>query len=174
MWLGDNILLFISFFFASVSCCKLISKMTQQDFHNSVIFNWVCVHAEEAERFYEDLQDLLELTPKIDVHFIIGDWNAKVRKNTWSNRQIWPWSTEWSRLKVNRVLPKECTGHSKQPFPTTQEKTLHMDITEIILIIFFTAKEGEALYNQQKQDQQLTVAQTMNSLLPNSDFNWRK
>ena len=31
----------------------------------------------EAERFYEDLQDLLELTPKKDVHFIIGDWNAK-------------------------------------------------------------------------------------------------
>ena len=35
-------------------------------------------HAEEAERFYEDLQDLLELTPKKDVLFIIGDWNAKV------------------------------------------------------------------------------------------------
>ena len=35
-------------------------------------------NAEEAERFYEDLQDLLELTPKKDVHFIIGDWNAKI------------------------------------------------------------------------------------------------
>ena len=35
-------------------------------------------NAEEAERFYEDLQDLLELTPKIDVLFIVGDWNAKV------------------------------------------------------------------------------------------------
>ena len=35
-------------------------------------------NAEEAERFYEDLQDLLELTPKKDVLFIIGDWNAKV------------------------------------------------------------------------------------------------
>ena len=35
-------------------------------------------NAEEAERFYEDLQDLLELTPKRDVLFIIGDWNAKV------------------------------------------------------------------------------------------------
>ena len=32
----------------------------------------------DVERFYEDLQDLLELTPKKDVHFIIGDWNAKV------------------------------------------------------------------------------------------------
>ena len=32
----------------------------------------------EVERFYEDLQDLLELTPKKDVLFIIGDWNAKV------------------------------------------------------------------------------------------------
>jgi len=35
-------------------------------------------NAEEAERFYEDLQDLLELTPKKDVLFIIGNWNAKV------------------------------------------------------------------------------------------------
>ena len=41
--------------------------------------------------------------------------------------------------------------------------------TEIRLIIFFAAKHGEALYSQQKQDQELTVAQTMNSLLPNSD-----
>ena len=41
--------------------------------------------------------------------------------------------------------------------------------TEIILIIFFAAKDGEALYSQQKQDQQLTVAQIMNSLLQNSD-----
>ena len=49
---------------------------------------------DEVEWFYEDLQDLLELTPKKDVLFIIGDWNAKVGRNTWGNRQIWPWSTE--------------------------------------------------------------------------------
>ena len=41
--------------------------------------------------------------------------------------------------------------------------------TEIRLIIFFAAKDGEALYSQQKQDQELTVAQIMNFLLPNSD-----
>ena len=46
--------------------------------------------------------------------------------------------------------------------------------TEIRLIIFFAVKDGEALYSQQKQDWELTVAQTMNSLLPNSDLNWRK
>ena len=42
----------------------------------------------ELELFYEDLQDLLQLTPKEDVLFIIGDWNAKVGKSrdTWSNR----------------------------------------------------------------------------------------
>ena len=43
--------------------------------------------------------------------------------------------------------------------------------TEIRMIIFFAAKDGEALYSQQKQDQELTMAQIMNSLLPNSDFN---
>ena len=46
--------------------------------------------------------------------------------------------------------------------------------TEIRLIIFFAAKDGEALYSQQKQDQEVTVAQVMNSLLPNSDLHWRK
>ena len=67
-------------------------------------------NAEEAEVewFYEDLRDLLELTPKKDVLFIIGDWNAKVG---------------------SQETPGECTGHSKHPLPTTQEKTLHMDIT---------------------------------------------
>ena len=43
--------------------------------------------------------------------------------------------------------------------------------TEIRLIIFFVAKGGEALDSQQKQDWELTVAQIMNSLLPNSDLN---
>ena len=87
------------------------------------------------------------------------------------------WSCLWFSFlfPTSRVLLRECTGHSKHPLPTTQEKTLHMDITRWWwLIIFFAAKDGEALYSQQKQDQELTVAQTMNSLLPNSDLNWRK
>ena len=46
--------------------------------------------------------------------------------------------------------------------------------TETRLIIFFAVKDGEALYSQQKQDQELTVAQTMNSLLPNSDLKLKK
>ena len=46
--------------------------------------------------------------------------------------------------------------------------------TKIRLIIFFEAEDGEALYNQQKQDQELTVTQIMKSLLPNSDLNRRK
>ena len=54
---------------------------------------------------------------------------SRKSRNTWSNRQIRPWSTEWSRAKANRVLPGEYTGHSKHPFSATQEKTLHMDIT---------------------------------------------
>ena len=45
--------------------------------------------------------------------------------------------------------------------------------TEIRLIIFSAAKDGDALYSQQQQDQELTVAQIMKSLLPNSDLNWR-
>ena len=85
----------------------------------------------EAEWFYEDLQDLLELTPKKAVLFIIGDWNAKVgsQETPGVTGKFGLGSTECSRAKANRVLPRECSGHSKHPLPTTQEKTLHMDIT---------------------------------------------
>ena len=85
----------------------------------------------EVERFYEDLQDLLELTPPQNCPFHYRGLECKSRKSrsSWCNRQFWPWSTEWSRAKANRVLPRECTGHSKHPLPTTQEKTLHTDIT---------------------------------------------
>ena len=85
----------------------------------------------EAEWFYDDLQDLLELTPQKSCPFHYRGLECKSRKsrNTWSNRQIWPWSTERSRAKANRVLPRECTGHSKLLLPTTQEKTVHVDIT---------------------------------------------
>ena len=84
----------------------------------------------EVERFYEDLQDLLELTLKKDVLFIVGDWNAKVESQetpgVTGRFGLGMWNEAGQRL---RVLPRKCTGHSKHPLPTTQEKALHMDIT---------------------------------------------
>ena len=84
-------------------------------------------NAEEAEVewFYEDLQDLLELTPKKDVLFIIRDCNEKV------GSQETPGVTGKFGMRnkpgqTNRVLPRKY----KHPLPTTQEKTLHMDITK--------------------------------------------
>ena len=70
--------------------------------------------------------------------------------------------------KANRILPRVLTGYSKHPLPTTQETTLHIDITgwpitEIRLIIFPAAKDGKALCGQQKKDWELTVGQIMNS-----------
>ena len=73
----------------------------------------------EVEWFYEDLQDLLELTPKKDVLFIIGDWNAKV-----GSREI-PGLTSKFGLGVQNeagqkltVLPRKCTGHRKHNLST--------------------------------------------------------
>ena len=64
-------------------------------------------------------------------HFHYRGLECKSRKsrNTCGNRKIWPWSIEWSRAEANRVLPREHTGQSKHPLPTTQEKTLHVDMT---------------------------------------------
>ena len=90
-------------------------------------------NAEEAEveQFYEDLQDLLELTPKKRRPSHHRELECKSRKSRamWSNSQVWPWSTKWSRTEANRVLPREHTGHSKHLLSTTQEKTLHVNIT---------------------------------------------
>ena len=84
----------------------------------------------EVEQFYEDLQDLLELTPQKDVLFIRGDWKAKVGSHET------PGVTGKSSLGVQNeagqrliVFSREHTGHRKHPLPTTKEKTLHMDIT---------------------------------------------
>ena len=69
-------------------------------------------------------------TPKrYSFHYRGLECKSRKSRNTWSNRQIWPWNTEWSMAKTNRVLPRKCTGHNKHPLPTTQEKTLYMDIT---------------------------------------------
>ena len=80
--------------------------------------------------FYEDLQDLLELTHKKDALFIIGDWNAKVGSQetpgVTGKFGLGIWNEAGQR---HRVLPRECTGHNKYPLPRTQEKTVHMDIT---------------------------------------------
>ena len=121
-------------------------------------------NAEEAEveRFYEDLQDLLDLTPKKDVLFIIGYWNAKV-----GSQEI-PGVTGKFGLGVqneagqsNRVLPRESAGHSTLFSNNTREDSTHghhqMVNTKIRLIIFFAASDGETLYSQQKQDRELTV-----------------
>ena len=89
-------------------------------------------NAEEAkvEWLSEDLQDLLKLTPKNVVLFIIGDWNAK------AEIQAIPGVMGTFGLGVQNeagqsltVLPREHTGHSRRPLPTTQEMTLLMDIT---------------------------------------------
>ena len=108
---------------------------------------------------------------------------CKCRKSraTWNNRQVWPWSTDRSRAKANRVLPREHTGHeysSNTLFQQHKKRLNHgrhqMVDTEIQLMKFFAAKDGEAVYSQQKQDQELIVVQIMNSLLPNSGLNSRK
>ena len=62
-------------------------------------------------------------------HYRELECKSRKARNTWSDRQTWPWSTEWNRANANGVLPKELTGHSKHPLPTTQEKALDTDIT---------------------------------------------
>ena len=129
----------------------------------------------EVEWFYEDLQDLLELTPQKDVLFIIGDWNAKI------GGQETPGVTGKFGLGVQNETGQRLIGFCQENalviantfFQHTREDSTHghhqMVNTKIKLIIFFAIQDGEALYSQQ-QDLELTVAQIMRSLLQNSDL----
>ena len=136
-------------------------------------------NAEEAEVewFYEDLQDLLELTPKNDVLFIIGDWNAKVRSQ--ETPGITGKLALGMRDEAGQRLIEFCQGNilvieTPSSNNTRKDSTrgYHLIVnTEMRMIMFFAAKDGEALYSQQKQDWELTMAQIMNSLLQNSDLN---
>ena len=123
------------------------------------------------------LQELLELTPKKDVFFIIGDWNAKVGSQE-TLRVIGKFGLGLWNEAGQRLIgfcQENALVIANTLFQNKREDSTHghhqMVYTKIKLIIFFAAKGGEALYSQQKQDQELTVAQIMNSLLPNSDLN---
>ena len=106
-------------------------------------------NAEEAEVDQSYEQDLLELTPKKDVFFFIGDWNAKLRS------QETPGVTGKFGLGMRNeagqrlFLPRKCTGHSKHPLPTTQEKTLRMDITR------WSIPKSDWLYSMQPKMEKL-------------------
>ena len=112
---------------------------------------------------------------KKDVLFIIGDWNAKV-----GSQEI-PGVTGKFGLGVQNEAGQRLIDFCQENtlvlaniFFQQHKRRLHMDITrwstqksDYILC----CQDGEALYSQQKQDQELTVAQVMNSLLPNSHLN---
>ena len=139
-------------------------------------------NAEEVkvEWFCEDLQDLLELTPKKHFLFIIGDWNAKggsqeapgvtgkfglgIRNEAW--QRLIEFCQE-NALVIENTLFQQ---HKRRLYTWTSADGGHQNQIDYILC----SQSGEALYSQQKQDHELTVAQIMNSLLPNSDLNWRK
>ena len=101
-----------------------------------------------------ELQDL-ELIPKkrYPFHHRVLECKCRKTRDIWSNRQIWPWSTKWSRAKVNRVLSRAHTGHSNPPLPITQERILHMDITR------WSIPKSDWLYSlQSKMEKLYTVS----------------
>ena len=136
-------------------------------------------NAEEAEveLFYEDLQDLLKLTAKRDVLFIIGDWNAKVGSRetpgvtgkfglgVWNEagQRLIEFCQENTLVIANTLFQQ----HKSRLYTWTSPKGQHGNQIDYIVC----NQDGEMLYSQQKQDQELTVAQIMNSLLPNSELN---
>ena len=106
-------------------------------------------------------------TPKwCPFHYMGLGCKSRKSRNTWSDGQIWPWSTEWSRAKANRVLPREHTGHSKHPLPITQEKSLHMDITR------WSIPKSDWLYSLQPKMEKLYTVSTNKTRSPLCFRSW--
>ena len=128
-----------------------------------------------VEWFYEDLQDLLEPKPKTDVLFIIRDWNAKVGSQETpgvtgkfglgvqneAGQKLIEFCQDNALLIANTVFQK----HKRRLYTWTLPDGQHRN-----QILYILCEDGEALYSQQKQDQELTVAQITSSLLSNSDL----
>ena len=93
-------------------------------------------------------------TPKrCPFHYRGLECKSKKSRDTWSNRQIWPWSTKWNMAKANRVLRRELTGHTKHPLSTTQEKTLPITRCSVL--------KSDWLYSlQSKMEKLYTVRKT--------------
>ena len=94
---------------AVLGCNLMISVHFQGKPFNAMVI-WVYAptsNAKEAEGewFYEDLQrpSRINTQKRCPFHYRRLEWKSRKSRNTWGNRQIWPWSTEWSRAKVNRV-----------------------------------------------------------------------
>ena len=110
----------------------------------------------EIKQLYKDIRDLIELTPKTDALFIIGDWNARV-----GNQEIPEvidkfgfWSTNETGKRLT-VLSREHNGHNKHLLQITQEITLHMDITR------WSTLKSDGLYSlQPKLEKLYTSAKT--------------
>ena len=136
-------------------------------------------NAEEAEleRFYEDQQDLLELTPNKDILFIIGDWNAKVGsqqtpgvtgkfgfgvRNEAGQRLI-----EFCQENVLVIANIRFQQHKKRLYTWTSPDGQYRNQIDYILC----SQRWRSSIQSAKTDEVLTVAQIMNSLLPNSDLN---
>ena len=108
-------------------------------------------------------------------HYRGLECKSRKSRDTWSNRQIWSWSMD----EAGQRLIEFCQGNTLVIANTLfQQHKRRLYIwtspvnSEIRLIIFFAAKEGEALYSQRKQDWELTVALILNSLLPKSISSW--
>ena len=123
-----------------------------------------------------NLQDLLELTPKKDVLFTIGDQNAKVGRQEISGvtgkfglrvqNEAGPRLTEFCQENTRVIANTLFQQHKRRLSTWTSTDGEYGN-----LIIFFAAKYGETLYSQQKQNWELIVDKIMNSLLSNSDLN---
>ena len=135
---------------------QFISSQSIQYHSNSSLCPTTNAKEAEVEWFYNDPQELLELTTKTDVLFIIGDWNAK------AGTQKIPEVTGTFGLGVQNEVGKMLTEFCQENALVIQNTlfqhhkrwlytwTSQYVNTKIRLIIFFAAKDGKALYSQQK------------------------
>ena len=87
---------------------------------------------------------------RCSIHYWGLECKSRKSRDTWSNRQVWPWRPKWSWAKANWILPKECIGHRKHPFSTTQEMTSTNGQYWNQIDYILCTEDGEAVYSQQK------------------------
>ena len=134
---------------------------------------WATVH--RVAKSWTRLSDFTKKKKRCPFHYRGLEGKSRKSRDTWSNRQICLGvENEAGQRLIDFAKRTHCSKQTHSSNNTREDSTCghhQMVNTKIRLIIFFAAKGGEALYSQQKQDLELTVAQIMKSILPNSDLN---
>ena len=137
-------------------------------------WNWIVVWRPTSP-------SITNIQKRCPLHYKGLECKRRKSRDTWSKRQIWPWSTKWSRAKANRVWQENAQITANTLFHNAKDKSTHphpvgqcWNQIDYMLCSWRWRGSKQPAATTTTKEWELAVAQIVNSLLLNSDLSWRK